>query len=135
MIERFRPYLKYLKAVRGTIAAALLCGLVYGAANGAGLPLMANYVFPRVFPSETKAATDSVPNRSGQTQSAENTPQEAEPVFNDLLAGVETAPGGTPTPISGWELFLITLWLPAVFLIRGLSGYLNSYVLSFQKRY
>jgi ATP-binding cassette, subfamily B, bacterial MsbA len=48
-MRRFLPYFKYLRAVRGTLIGGILCGLVSGAANGAGLPAMAKYVFPRIF--------------------------------------------------------------------------------------
>ena len=54
-LQRFRPYLRYIRDVRGIILLALLCGLIYGVANGAGLPLMAKYVFPRIFPQEIVA--------------------------------------------------------------------------------
>jgi len=33
------------------------------------------------------------------------------------------------TPLSHWRLFLIALWLPAVFVIRGVAGYLNTYLI------
>ena len=48
-MRRFRPYFFYLKAVRGPIIGALVCGILYGAANGAGLPLMVKVVFPKIF--------------------------------------------------------------------------------------
>ncbi len=48
-MRRFFPYFKFLKAVRRPLIAAILCGLLYGAANGAGLPLMAKEVFPKIF--------------------------------------------------------------------------------------
>ncbi len=48
-MRRFRPYFKYLHEVRGAIALAIGCGLLYGAASGAGLPLLIKYVFPRIF--------------------------------------------------------------------------------------
>jgi ATP-binding cassette, subfamily B, bacterial MsbA len=51
-MRRFFPYFKFLKPVRRPLIAAILCGLVYGAANGAGLPLMAKEVFPRIFGSD-----------------------------------------------------------------------------------
>lgn len=53
-MNRFRPFFGYLKPVKGTLITALFCGLIYGAANGAGLPLMMKWVFPQVF-SETAA--------------------------------------------------------------------------------
>jgi subfamily B ATP-binding cassette protein MsbA len=48
-VNRFRPYFRYLAAVRGPIALAVLCGVLYGAASGAGLPLLVKHVFPRIF--------------------------------------------------------------------------------------
>ena len=30
-------------------------------------------------------------------------------------------------PLSAWELALITLWIPAVFVVRGVATYLNTY--------
>ena len=32
-------------------------------------------------------------------------------------------------PLSHWALFLIALWLPAVFLVRGIAGYFNTYLI------
>jgi subfamily B ATP-binding cassette protein MsbA len=86
MLKRFRPYLSYLKPVRGTLAAAIIAGVIYGAANGAGLPWMVHSVFPKVF--NPKAA-----------------------------------------PVSGWTILGFAMWLPIVFTIRGIAGYLNSYLI------
>lgn len=49
VIRRFRPYFHYLGAVRGPITIAIACGILYGISSGAGLPLLAKYVFPRIF--------------------------------------------------------------------------------------
>jgi len=86
MLQRFRPYLIYLRPVRGTLAAAILCGIIYGAASGVGLPAMIKYVFPRVFD-----------------------------------------PGAAP--ISAWAIIGIAMWLPIIFTLRGVAGYLNSYLI------
>jgi ATP-binding cassette, subfamily B, bacterial MsbA len=48
-MRRFIPYYRYLKPVKWQFVAAIICGLLYGAANGAGLPYMAKVVFPRIF--------------------------------------------------------------------------------------
>jgi subfamily B ATP-binding cassette protein MsbA len=48
-LRRFRPYFRYLKAVRGSITAGILYGLVYGATSGLGLPTLIKYVFPPIF--------------------------------------------------------------------------------------
>ena len=86
MLRRFKPYLPYLLPVRGTLVWAILAGIIYGASNGAGLPLMINYVFPRVF-------------------------------------------GENPIPTTAWKIVAVAMWLPLVFTIRGLAGYLNSYLI------
>ena len=84
-MNRFRPFLGYLRPVKGTLLAALLCGLVYGAANGAGLPLMMKWVFPQIFAEDAVALTN-------------------------------------------WELTLVAAWLPLIFLVRGVAGYANVYL-------
>jgi subfamily B ATP-binding cassette protein MsbA len=48
-MRRFIPYLRLFKPVRLHVIGAIACGLVYGAANGAGLPLMAKHIFPKIF--------------------------------------------------------------------------------------
>lgn len=85
-MRRFRPYFKYLRAVRGPIAIAIVCGILYGIASGLGLPLLLKQVFPRIF-----------------------------------------SPGedGEPTPFS--TVVLWAAYIPLIFALRGLSGYLNSY--------
>ena len=57
MLSRFKPYLPYLKPVRGTLICAILCGAVYSAATGAGLPLMTKYILPRVFNDSAERLT------------------------------------------------------------------------------
>jgi subfamily B ATP-binding cassette protein MsbA len=85
-MQRFRPYLKYLKPHSGLLIVAILCGIISGVTNGAGLPLMTRTIFPIIFEQQT-------------------------------------------TTLATWQLLLIALWLPAVFVIRGVAGYLNSYLI------
>ncbi len=92
-MKRFRPYLHYLRAVRLPLGGALVCALVYGAANGAGLPLMIKWVFPQIFPSTDPAKAVVLKH------------------------------------LTNLELTLLALWLPAVFVVRGVAGYLNSYLI------
>lgn len=87
-MRRFFPYFKFLRPVRLHLIAAIVCGLIYGAANGAGLPLMAKQVFPKIF-------------------------------------------GDNAVPLTTWELIGIALWLPGVFILRGLAGYANSYLIQY----
>jgi subfamily B ATP-binding cassette protein MsbA len=87
-MRRFVPYFKFLKPVLRPLIAAIVCGLIYGAANGAGLPLMAKNVFPKIF-------------------------------------------GADAPSLGTWELVGVALWLPAVFTIRGIAGYFNSYLIQY----
>ncbi|HZZ19602.1 MAG TPA: ABC transporter ATP-binding protein, partial [Opitutaceae bacterium] len=86
MLDRFKPYLAYLRPVRSTLAMAILAGIVYGAANGAGLPWMVHYVFPKIF-------------------------------------------GPKAVPLTVWGILGIAMWLPIIFTVRGVAGYLNSYLI------
>jgi subfamily B ATP-binding cassette protein MsbA len=84
MLRRFRPYLRYLKANRGTLAAAIFYGFLFGATSGVGLPTLIKYVFPPIFDRD-----------------------------------------GPPLPPSA--VWLIAASVPLLFLLRAVSGYLNSY--------
>lgn len=49
---RFRPYFRYLRDVRGPIAAAIFYTLIFAATSGAGVPALIKYVFPPIFDRE-----------------------------------------------------------------------------------
>jgi len=83
-MRRFRPYLRYLRTVRGPLAIAMGCGLLYGASSGAGLPALVKYVFPAIFSHKADG-------------------------------------------LSLGTVALIASCIPLVFLVRAVSGYLNSY--------
>jgi len=85
VLRRFKPYFQYLKPVRAALGWAIATGIVQAASGGAGLPLMVNYVFPRVF----------------------------DPTLN---------------PLPGWQILAVVMWLPIVFIIRGVAGYASSYL-------
>ena len=87
-MKRLRPYFQYLRTVRGPIAAAIVCGIIYGASSGAGMPLLVSYVFPKIF-----------------------------------------APADSPLPLG--TVALIAAGIPLIFLLRAISGYLNSYFTQF----
>ena len=48
-MRRFRPYFHYLRSNRGTLGAGIFYGLLFGATNGLGLPVLVKYVFPVIF--------------------------------------------------------------------------------------
>ena len=85
-MRRFIPYFKYLRAVRAPLIGGIICGLLAGAANGAGLPAMVKYIFPKIF-------------------------------------------GAGAVPLTPVQLWAITLWLPFVFIVRGIAGYFNNYLI------
>jgi len=133
-MRRFIPYLKYLRKVRLALFAGVLCGILYGAVGGLGMPLMIKYVVPRVLISDPTPSPNSVTAlhkkwldldgffdrlfKSAQPQSTEvpaNTPQPAPP---------------QPRPkLTFWQIWAIALWLPVIFVIRGVAGYLNTYLI------
>ena len=83
-MRRFRPYFKYLRAVRGTLIAAIFYAVLFALTNGVSLPALIKYVFPVIFDREHVGL-----------------------------------PLGT--------VILIAATIPLAFLLRALSGYLNSY--------
>ncbi len=84
MLRRFKPYLRYLKSNRGTLAAAIFYGLIFGLVSGLGFPVLVKYAFP--------------------------------PIFNQSSA-----------PLPYQTILLIVGCVPLIFLLRAVSGYLNSY--------
>ncbi|MEY4939291.1 MAG: hypothetical protein RIQ93_1026 [Verrucomicrobiota bacterium] len=87
-MRRFLPYLSYLRGRRTYLVLALICGAISGLVFGAGLPLVNNEVFPRIFTSGERA-----------------------------LPGVQ---------IVGYALLI-----PLIFVIRAITGFLNSYLMSY----
>jgi ATP-binding cassette, subfamily B, bacterial MsbA len=83
-LARFRSFLRYFAGVRGTLAAAIFYGLIFGATSGLGLPTLIRYVFPPIF------------DRDGP-------------------------------PMTMGDVVLIASAVPMLFLLRAVSGYLNSF--------
>src|SRR5687768_4299316 len=86
-MRRFRPYFKYLRAVRWPLYGALFFAAIYGATNGLALGHLIKEVLPKLF-----------------------------------------EPGATPlTPI---QILGYASLIPALFLVRGVAGYLNTYLIT-----
>ena len=49
VLKRLRPYTRYLRPVRWQFVGALLAGLIYGLASGAGIPVIIKEVLPRIW--------------------------------------------------------------------------------------
>jgi len=89
--------------VKGFFLVGLLAGLVYAAASGAGLPMMTKIVFPVLF---------------------NETVDESSPYIIWITSKLGE--------ISRNDLLIYTcLWIPAVFLLRAIAGYMNAYFIQY----
>ncbi|RYD35035.1 MAG: ATP-binding cassette domain-containing protein, partial [Verrucomicrobiaceae bacterium] len=103
-LRKFLPYYRHLLPVKWVFGLGVLAGLIYAVASGAGLPLMTKVVFPILFADESKKGTGWW-----------------EMWLDSKLAGVS----------QNQLLLLSCLWIPVIFLIRGLAGYANSVLINY----
>jgi subfamily B ATP-binding cassette protein MsbA len=102
-VKQYLPYYRHLRAVKWPFLGGVACGLVYAVASGAGLPLMVDVVFPILFKGDVKQNAWYVEWIRSQLESFSP---------NHLL-------------------FVTCLWIPLVFLIRGISGYASAYLIQY----
>ncbi len=134
-MRRFIPYFKYLRSVRLILIAGILFGILNGAVNGLGMPLLIKYVIPRVL------VADPTP-QPGSVEAIKNKWFDLDGYFDRLFEINQTKPSDTPvvpiptpTPpperpkLAIWQIWAIALWLPVIFIIRGVAGYLNTYLI------
>jgi len=131
-VRRFIPYFKYLKSVRLMLAVGILCGVISGAVGGLGLPLVVNYVIPRVLvsdpvPSQTPT---QVPIKSNFVNRIVDKflPPPASPESAVNNQQQVSAPTARPK-LTALQVWMIALWLPLIFFIRGAAGYLGTYLI------
>ena len=104
-LKKFLPYYRHLWKVKGAFGVGVAAGLVYAIATGAGLPLMTQVVFPILFNEASTSATSQW-------------------YVNWLTSRLGE--------ISRNELLIYTcLWIPAIFLLRAVAGFANSYFISY----
>lgn len=104
-MKRFRPYYKYLLAVRWQFGLGVLAGIAYAVASGAGLPLMTKVVFPILFHEKSAKA-------------------------NWWTTWIQEKLHLTEIPHESLVLFTC-LWIPVVFSIRAATNYLNSILIQY----
>lgn len=99
---RYKLYLTHLKGSRRLLLLAIVFGLVYGVAQSVGLPVLVGKILPAVFGTAAERAAPVL-------------------VLPAWLGG-----GAWHLP-PGHELAFAVAFLPAVFLVRGVSQFLASY--------
>jgi subfamily B ATP-binding cassette protein MsbA len=153
-MRRFFPYLRYLRRVRGALVVGVLCGVLYGVAGGLGMPLMIKYVIPRVLLPDPPPSVHSVEPKKAGVMGWFNSRLDLNRLFNKLLPGqppqaappavqvqsqalqaapqpVPAAPAPSRPLLTFWQVWIIALWVPLIFLIRGVAGYLNTYLIQY----
>ncbi|MFT6180149.1 MAG: subfamily B ATP-binding cassette protein MsbA [Paracoccaceae bacterium] len=109
-MKRFLPYLKYFKPVKWHFIGSVVAGLFYAVATGAGLPLAARVVLPLIFDDDQDG------DAGGNSDTS---------FFVGSLQGwFENLP-------EGWLLAAACAWLPLMFLIRAVGGFINTYLISY----
>ena len=101
MFADFRPLFPHLKPQIPKFILALLAGVLYGVASGAGLPTLTKTALPIIFQDEEKIA-------------------EVSPRFLNTIHFIF---GEDPNNL----LIASCLFIPFIFLLRGIGGYFSSY--------
>jgi subfamily B ATP-binding cassette protein MsbA len=98
-------YLSHLKGSRTLLVVSLLFGLVYASSSALGFPFLVGKILPTVFGSPEQRIQPLL-------------------VFPDWLGW---APWYLP---KGHEVFFAVSFLPTIFLVRGLSQFISTYLLN-----
>ncbi|MGJ8671436.1 ABC transporter ATP-binding protein [Rubritalea sp.] len=112
-MKKFLPYYKLFKPVRLQFILGIICGLLAGISSGAGLPLISRYAFPLIF-------------KSKETGQVAETP--------DWMLKI-TSFIGIDVPTPDQVLLVACSLLPAIFIIRNLTRYANSLLMSYAGMY
>ncbi|MDB4754569.1 ABC transporter ATP-binding protein, partial [Akkermansiaceae bacterium] len=107
-MKRYLPYLKLLIPVKWHLAGGIIAGLIFAAATGAGVPLATETIFPLIFPDDTAGADKETTNWLTEN-------------LKSILGDVSRQT----------LVFIACLWLPGMFLVRAVSGFINSYLISY----
>ena len=133
-MRRFLPYFKYLRKVRGKLIAGVLCGILYGAAGGLGMPLMIKYVIPRVLLPDP-APVHGAGAKGHRFFDLDRFFDRILPPATSQPAATEPAAAPAPAPsrprLTTWQVWTIAMWLPVIFIIRGVAGYMNTYLIQY----
>jgi subfamily B ATP-binding cassette protein MsbA len=151
-MRRFLPHLKYLRSVRTVLIFGVLCGAISGAVGGLGLPIVVQFVIPRVLLPDPTPPPGSAPSiipkkfvgrftdrlhraldRLLPPPSVPN-PAPAAGTAQAANQAQSIAAQAAPPPrphLTAVQIWVIALWLPLIFLIRGVAGYLGTYLIQY----
>jgi len=107
-MKRFLPYLSLLLPLKWKFIAGVLAGAVAAFASGFGLPFMTREVFPLIFSSE-------------ETGKVAESPVWMKSIIEGL--GLDS---GSPSAV----IIFACCLLPLVFVVRGVFGYINVYLVN-----
>lgn len=107
-MQRFRPYFSHLKPVWLRFTLALFAGGIASFASGFGLPFMTKEVFPLIFMDATTKKMAELPGWMHW-------------IFTLF---------GQQDPTTQSIVLLACMMLPLVFVLRGVFGYINTYLIN-----
>lgn len=107
-MKRFLPYLSLLLPLKWKFIAGVLAGAIAAFASGFGLPFMTREVFPLIFSSE-------------ETGKVAESPAWMKVIIEGL--GMDS---GSPSAV----IIFACCLLPLVFVVRGVFGYINVYLVN-----
>mgnify|MGYP006269746041 CR=1 FL=1 len=128
-MNRLWPYLKMLRPVKWHFAGAILAGILYGLSSGFGLPFVTDAILPKIFEQADYAHFS---DEMRQELSAEQL-EEVSGAIDRVLTPEqrETLGLASPEERSAWGLLFAVAFLPAAFAVRGISGFVNTYLIHF----
>ncbi|MDF9825962.1 subfamily B ATP-binding cassette protein MsbA [Ereboglobus sp. PH5-10] len=107
-MKRFIPYYSHLKQVRWPFIGGIFFGICFGISSGFGIPFMLKKVLPALFPDTGEGVTPLV-----------------------LLSGEEASWMPAIIVPEQYVLIVALFLLPVTFSIRGISQFLNAYLLNY----
>ncbi|AWI10425.1 ABC transporter ATP-binding protein [Ereboglobus luteus] len=107
-MKRFIPYYSHLKQVRWPFIGGIFFGICFGISSGFGIPFMLKKVLPALFPDTGEGVTPLV-----------------------LLSGEEASWMPAIIVPEQYVLIVALFLLPITFSIRGISQFLNAYLLNY----
>jgi subfamily B ATP-binding cassette protein MsbA len=145
--ERYRRLLRYLKPARWHFAGGVIAGLVFAAASGVGLPMMLYVVAPVIFGeaqapiehTQTGAVNSTANGLAGASNNAPAAAALPTPTNQKPAGKTQVATTDQSEKVAAWArwlfgddyrdklLLVACLALPLIFLVRGISAFLNRY--------